>query len=181
MTPLYFTLPRSSLPRSSLPQSSLPQSSMFKSAVLAVALALALPTHAAMPTQPTLHVTTLDGKPYDLSAQRGKWVIVNYWATWCVPCIKEMPDISSYVSAHKNVTAIGLAYDDSDPADIKAFVAKHPVVYPIAQVTLDKPVKDFDEPRGLPTTWVIDPSGKVAKRFIGPITPASLTAVIGGQ
>jgi thiol-disulfide isomerase/thioredoxin len=160
---------------------SLPRLSMFKSAVLAVTLALALPTHAAMPAQPTLHVTTLDGKPYDLSAQRGKWVIVNYWATWCVPCIKEMPDISNFVSTHKNVTAIGLAYDDSDPADIKAFVAKHPVSYPIAQVTLDKPLKDFDEPRGLPTTWVIGPDGKVAKRFIGPITPALLTAVIGGQ
>jgi thiol-disulfide isomerase/thioredoxin len=161
--------------------STLPRSNMFKSAVLALTLALALPTHAAMPTQPTLHVTTLDGKAYDLSAQRGKWVIVNYWATWCVPCIKEMPDISRFVATHKNVTAIGLAYDDSELADIKAFVAKHPVVYPIAQVTLDKPVKDFDEPRGLPTTWVIDPTGKVAKRFIGPVTPALLTAVIGGQ
>jgi hypothetical protein len=92
-----------------------------------------------------------------------------------------MPDISRFVATHKNVTAIGLAYDDSELADIKAFVAKHPVAYPIAQVTLDKPVKDFDEPRGLPTTWVIDPNGKVAKRFIGPVTPALLTAVIGGK
>jgi thiol-disulfide isomerase/thioredoxin len=155
---------------------------MFKSvATLALALAFAVPAHAAMPVQPTLHVTTLDGKTFDLSAQRGKWVIVNYWATWCVPCIKEMPDISRFVSTHKNVTAIGLAYDDSELADIKAFVAKHPVTYPIAQVTLDKPAKDFDEPRGLPTTWLISPDGKVAKRFIGPVTPALLTAAIGGH
>ena len=150
-------------------------------AALTFALALAVPAYAAMPVQPTLKVTTLDGKTFDLAAQRGKWVIVNYWATWCVPCIKEMPDISHFVATHKNVTAIGLAYDDSDPADIKAFVAKHPVVYPIAQVTLDKPVKDFDEPRGLPTTWLISPDGKVAKQFIGPVTAVSLTAIIGGQ
>jgi len=155
-------------------------STVFKSAALALVLAFVAPAHAVMPIRPALHVTTLDGKTFDLAAQRGKWVIVNYWATWCVPCIKEMPDISRFVATHRNVAAIGLAYDDSEPADIKAFVAKHPVVYPIAQVMLDKPVQDFDEPRGLPTTWLINPDGKVAKRFIGPITPALLAAVIGG-
>ena len=150
-------------------------------AVLAVALAFAMPAQAAMPAQPTLHVTTLDGKTFDLAAQRGKWVIVNYWATWCVPCIKEMPDISRFVAAHKNVVAIGLAYEDSEPADIKAFLAKHPVVYPIAQVSLDQPPKDFDEPRGLPTTYLIGPDGKVAKHIVGPVTEASLQGLIGGK
>ena len=150
-------------------------------AVLAVALAFAMPAQAAMPAQPTLHVTTLDGKTFDLAAQRGKWVIVNYWATWCVPCIKEMPDISRFVAAHKNVVAIGLAYEESEPADIKAFLAKHPVVYPIAQVSLDQPPKDFDEPRGLPTTYLIGPDGKVAKHIVGPVTEASLEGLIGGK
>ena len=150
-------------------------------AVLAVAFAFAMPVQAAMPAQPTLHVTTLDGKTFDLAAQRGKWVIVNYWATWCVPCIKEMPDISRFVAAHTNVVAIGLAYEDSEPADIKAFLAKHPVVYPIAQVTLDQPLKDFDEPRGLPTTYLIGPDGKVAKHIVGPVTEASLEGLIGGK
>ena len=150
-------------------------------AVLAVAFAFATPAQAAMPAQPTLHVTTLDGKTFDLAAQRGKWVIVNYWATWCVPCIKEMPDISRFVTAHDNVTAIGLAYEDSEPTEIKAFLAKHPVAYPIAQVTLDQPPKDFDEPRGLPTTYLISPDGKVAKHIVGPVTEASLEALIGAK
>ena len=150
-------------------------------AVLAVALAFAMPAQAAMPAQPTLHVTTLDGKTFDLAAQRGKWVIVNYWATWCVPCIKEMPDISRFVAAHQNVVAIGLAYEDSEPADIKAFLARHPVAYPIAQVSLDQPPKDFDEPRGLPTTYLIGPDGKVAKHIVGPVTEASLQGLIGGK
>jgi len=153
----------------------------FTALALAAAVALGTPAaHAAMPAQPTLKVTTLDGKPYDLAQERGKYVIVNYWATWCVPCIKEMPDISRFVAAHKDkVAAIGLAYEDTDKADIQAFLTKHPVSYPIAQVTLDKPVKDFDEPRGLPTTWLIGPDGKVAKRFVGPVTEASLGEAIG--
>ncbi len=148
-------------------------------AILVAALGFAPVVQAAMPMQPSLHVSTLNGKTFDLAAQRGKWVIVNYWATWCVPCIKEMPDISRFVVAHKNVAAIGLAYDDSELADIKAFVAKHPVVYPIAQVTLDKPLKDFDEPRGLPTTYLISPDGKVARHIVGPVTEASLAELIG--
>jgi thiol-disulfide isomerase/thioredoxin len=153
-----------------------------QAAALAFALALAASAQAKMPERPSLHVATLDGGTFDLAAQRGKWVIVNYWATWCVPCIKEMPDISRFVAAHKkNVTAIGLAFDDSEPADIKAFVTAHPVVYPIAQVTLDRPVKDFDDPQGLPTTYVIAPDGKVAKKFVGPVTASSLGAVIGGR
>lgn len=149
--------------------------------VLAAALAAGVPAaQAAMPAQPTLKINTLDGKPYDLAQQRGKYVIVNYWATWCVPCIKEMPDISRFVAAHKDqVGAIGLAYEDTDKADIQAFLAKHPVSYPIAQVTLDQPPKDFDEPRGLPTTWLIGPDGKVARRFVGPVTEASLGEAIG--
>ena len=153
----------------------------FHAIVLAAALAAGAPAaQAAMPAQPTLKINTLDGKPYDLAQQRGKYVIVNYWATWCVPCIKEMPDISRFVAAHKDkVAAIGLAYEDTDKADIQAFLAKHPVSYPIAQVTLDTPPKDFDEPRGLPTTWLIGPDGKVAKRFVGPVTEASLGEAIG--
>ncbi|MGB3380534.1 MAG: TlpA disulfide reductase family protein [Rhodanobacter sp.] len=150
-------------------------------AAVALALAFVTPLQAAMPEQPTLKVSTLDGKSFDLAAQRGHWVIVNYWATWCVPCIKEMPDISHFVATHKNVRAIGLAYEDSDTADIKAFLARHPVVYPIAQVTVDKPLKDFDAPRGLPMTYLIDPQGKVAQRKLGPVTEALLKQWIGAD
>jgi hypothetical protein len=77
--------------------------------------------------------------------------------------------------------AIGLAYEDSEPADIRAFLVKHPVVYPIAQITLDKPLKDFDEPRGLPTTYLISPDGRIAKHIVGPVTETSLAGLIGGK
>ncbi|WP_333681922.1 TlpA disulfide reductase family protein [Dyella sp.] len=151
----------------------------FASSLLLAAVLLAAPVHAAMPAQPSIKVTTLDGKPYDLAAERGHWVIVNFWATWCVPCIKELPDISQFVKTHPNVRAIGIAYDDTDPSDIRAFLTKHPVSFPVAQVTMDKPLKDFDEPLGLPTTYLIAPDGKVAKHFTGPVTSALLSTAIG--
>ena len=146
--------------------------------LLAVAaLAVATPVMAST-TTPELKVTTLDGKPFDLAAQRGKWVVVNFWATWCVPCIKAMPDISNFVKGRKDVVAIGLAFEDTDAKDIAAFVGKHPVVYPIAQLDVMAPPKDFDSPKGLPTTYLIAPDGHVAQRFIGAVTAQKLSDAI---
>ena len=129
-------------------------------------------------THPTLVVTTLDGKTFDLAAQHGKWVVVNFWATWCSPCIKEMPDISAFVAGHKDVAAIGLAYEDTDKAEVEAFAKAHPVSYPLAQVDVYKPPEDFDTPRGLPKTYLIAPNGSVAKQFTGPITATDLEKAI---
>ncbi len=129
---------------------------------------------AAPPERPALEVTTLDGGQFDLAAERGRWVIVNFWATWCAPCVKEMPDISAYVDAHPEVRAIGLAFEDTERAEIDAFVARHPVSYPLAQVDVFNPPADFAPPRGLPTTWLIAPDGRVAHRFVGPIEAADL-------
>ena len=127
---------------------------------------------------PTLQVATLDGTPYDLAQHRGKWVVVNFWATWCKPCVKEMPDLSALDAMREYIEVIGLAYDDSDPKDIRAFLTTHPVVYPIAIVDPYEPMKSFASPRGLPTTYLIAPDGKLAKKFMGPITAGEIEGAI---
>ena len=136
---------------------------------------------AATAAKPALVVTTLDGKTFDLSRQSGKWVIVNFWATWCSPCLKELPDISAFVAAHKDkVAAIGLDFEDSDKADIEKFLKAHPLSYPVAQVDINDPPKDFEVPKGLPNTYVIAPDGHVAKAFLGPVSVKDLDAAIAG-
>ena len=151
----------------------------FLLALVALLASAGMGAGAATAPKPALSVATLDGQTFDLSKQAGKWVIVNYWATWCAPCLKELPDISAYVSAHRDkVVAIGLAFEDTDKEDIVKFLKTHALSYPVAQVDVMDPPKDFDTPKGLPNTYVIAPDGHVAKAFLGPITSKDIDAVI---
>ena len=136
------------------------------------------PAEAGMPSHPRLVVETLDHGPFDLAQQRGQWVVVNFWATWCKPCLKEIPDLTAFDAAREDVRVIGLAYEEIEAADMRAFLEKHPAGYPIALLDVYDPPADFDTPRGLPMTYLVDPQGKVAKKYLGPITSQELAADI---
>ena len=124
--------------------------------------------------QPTLKAKALDGTDYDLAAHRGKWVVVNFWATWCAPCRKEMPELSALHAMRSNIEVVGLAYEDIEVPEMQSFLTKHPVTYPIVIVDPFDPPADFATPRGLPLTHLLDPQGKLAHTFLGPVTAADI-------
>ena len=89
-----------------------------------------------------------------------------------------MPELSALDAMREHVEVIGLAYEEIEPAEMQAFLQKHPVVYPVAILDVYNPPKDFATPRGLPTTYLIAPDGKVAKHFLGPVTANDIDAAI---
>lgn len=129
---------------------------------------------SASPEFPALRVQTLEGATWDLTQQRGKWVLVNYWATWCGPCLQEMPELSALAAMRQYIVVIGLAYDETEPAELRAFLSQHPVTYPIAQVSVYAPPADFGVPRTLPTSWLIGPDGRIVRKYSGQVTARML-------
>ena len=127
---------------------------------------------------PSLRVTTVDGNTFDLADQRGKWTVVNFWATWCGPCLQEMPELSALDAMREYIVVVGLAYEDTTVEEMRAFLEKHPVVYPIALLDVYDPPADFDTPRGLPMTVLVGPDGKVVKTITGPVTAHDLETAI---
>jgi thiol-disulfide isomerase/thioredoxin len=127
---------------------------------------------------PALEVQTFAGAPWSLAQQRGKWVVVNFWATWCTPCLAEIPELDAFDKSRADVEVIGLAYEEIERPDMEAFLRQHPISYPIALVDVYKGLPDFPIPRGLPMTYVIAPDGKVAKQFLGPVSMPELEKLV---
>lgn len=137
------------------------------------------PADTAKPTHPMLAVDTVDHGRFDLLEQRGQWVVVNFWATWCAPCLKEIPDLNALDAKREDLVVIGLAYEEITPEAMRAFYdEKVRPEYPIAIVDVYSPPADFDTPRGLPFTVLVAPDGTVAHKFLGPVTGDDIEAKI---
>jgi thiol-disulfide isomerase/thioredoxin len=122
----------------------------------------------------------LGGGEVALSDFRGEWVVVNYWATWCAPCRKEMPELSELHDQREDVTVLGLAYEDIEDNDFEAFLKESPVSYPILKVDVFQPPQPFGAPRVLPTTIILDKEGRAVKSYLGPVTRESIERFVDG-
>lgn len=130
------------------------------------------------PVRPALKVETVQGGVFDLSEHRGAWVVVNFWATWCAPCREEIPMLARLDADRSDVDVIGLVFEEISVDDMKVFIERYSVTYPVSIVDVYAPPDAFEVPRGLPMTHVIAPDGSVAKQFLGPVTREELDAVL---
>jgi len=119
-------------------------------------LLLALPLFAY--ASPSFSLIDLQGKTHTLAAHQGKWVLVNLWATWCVPCLAEMPELEALSKSRNDLVVLGLAVDGQNPRRVAQFAEKLHVTYPIIAGD-DELAKQF-KPRGYPTSILYDRSGK---------------------
>jgi thiol-disulfide isomerase/thioredoxin len=139
-------------------------------AALCLPAALALDTGAAAPV---LQTATLDGPAFDLASQKGKVVVVNLWATWCVPCRDEMPVLDAFYRKYRGrgVLVFGLSEDDRGDLD-EVRKAMTPFAYPAA-LARDAQENGFRMPRTLPVTYVIDAGGVVRAKLSADGTPVT--------
>jgi thiol-disulfide isomerase/thioredoxin len=115
---------------------------------------------------PTLVVSQLDGRLFDLAALRGKVVIVNFWATWCSPCRAEMPRLDAFYKRYhrRGLELLGLSVDDAPDRGAVAQIMKS-FSYPAA-LAVSAEVDGFGPPLAVPMTWIIDSRGIVRARLV---------------
>ena len=123
----------------------------------------------------------LHGESVTISEFRPKWVVLNYWATWCAPCRKEIPELSELDEARADVVVLGLAFEDTDIEVFDEFLTEFDPSYPILLVDVYNPPQPFGAPKALPTTIILDPEGYPRKTFVGPVTRDSLESFIDSQ
>lgn len=123
----------------------------------------------------------LDGKPVSLSDYRGKWVVVNFWATWCPPCRKEIPDFVKFKAQYGDkVEILGINNEDADVEIVRAFVEDYNVNYPILRTDVYNPLEfDRQNTMGLPTTVIFNPEGIQVSKRVGPMHFKDLQLAIG--
>lgn len=131
-------------------------------------LALLAVLIAAQAAPASFSVTDINGRTHTLTGYQGKWVLVNLWATWCVPCLREMPELEALSKAHDEVVVIGLAVDGQSPRRLAQFAEKLRVSYPM--VAGDEKLAARFGARGYPTSILFDPAGKQVFVQEGPVT-----------
>ncbi len=128
--------------------------------------------------QPSPDGYDIEGKPFSLSAYRGKWVIVNYWAPWCSPCLKELPELNAFYLSHKdNVVVLGVSFDDLSSQVIQNFAQKNQIDFPLIK-QFAKEKWGIDHLSTLPVTLIFSPRHKLIKILNGPQTQNNLLKIL---
>lgn len=139
------------------------------------------PAPDVLPQLQALAPRDTTGASFEATSLRGKPAVINFWATWCPPCIREMPDLAAlHAELGDAVHFVGVAADA--PANIERFVQKHPgidfTLLPVGYKALSLSKQWGNESNGLPFTVVLDPQGRIQWRHSGQVSIDALRSVL---
>lgn len=130
---------------------------------------------AGQPVDFTL--SDLDGRTVRLADYRGRWVVINFWASWCSPCVRELPELVAFQRDNPEVQVIGINFEEGTPEQARTFLDPFAVNFPNLKIG-DQPLVPFEPLEGLPTTAIVDPAGQIVERHMGPVTAVNLRGIV---
>jgi peroxiredoxin/YHS domain-containing protein len=118
---------------------------------------------------PSFSLTDLDGRPVTPAVLKGKVVLIDFWATWCAPCRKSMPELQALHDkyASRGLTVVGISIDEGGNAKVRKFVASKKFTYPIAVDTDRNPAWDAFRVKAVPAAYLLDRDGQIVAQWTG--------------
>ncbi|GAC29350.1 TlpA family protein disulfide reductase [Brumicola pallidula] len=126
--------------------------------------------------------TTLDGSTYRFEELQGKWVVINYFAEWCAPCLREIPELNEFkalTDGKQNAVLFGVSYDAMQDHELSLLAKKYNIEFPL--INNVKTVLPFETPKYLPATYLIRPDGTLAGQLLGEQNSKSLKQAIAND
>ena len=124
-------------------------------------------------------IEVLNGSDTSTEKMQGKWIVVNYWADWCAPCIKEIPELVEFAEENTDILVYAFNFDELDSEDLAPIAKKFKVDIP-SLISHPREIWGIETPPAVPATFFINPKGVLVKSFFRPQTKDSLNEILDG-
>ncbi|NVK21434.1 MAG: TlpA family protein disulfide reductase [Kangiellaceae bacterium] len=119
----------------------------------------------------------LNGQKRSIEDYRGQWLVINFWAEWCPPCLKEIPQLNLLAKNNPNIAVLGVSFDKLSNAELAGLVMKLNIEYPVL-ATEPMPYLPMARPQSLPATYVVTPQSEVLGPLLGEVDQEKILTII---
>ena len=122
-------------------------------------------------------IDVFNGSNTNLAKLNGNWIVVNYWADWCAPCIKEIPELNEFADDNKDIFVFTFNFDQLDQEDLEPIAKKFNIQVP-SLITHPRDIWGIQTPPAVPATFFINPNGELALSLFRPQTKDALNNIL---